>query len=212
MAVLHKVRSFALMGLTLATALFLVTGPATPQTTEPSRSKFFMPWEAPNFPGNAETVRPTQPPPAVINAAPVSHRVAAAAVPQPAGPENADRVVPMAHVAEGALVWIDGNPTTATGVERLYRSPALEPGKEFHYAVRVAWAEDGHWVSKEISIPVKAGEEHCVFLQRAVKPTEQDAEAETNPAKLSSEDRKLAERRSSASWRATRGSGRWACR
>jgi uncharacterized protein (TIGR03000 family) len=161
-------------------------GPGEPSDRPP-------PWMKPNFPGYYETVRPSQPPPAVITAVPMKYRLVVASVPGKAAPQDADRVVLMAHVAVDALVWIDGAPTTSTGVERFYRSSAVEPGKEYHYAVRVAWTEDGHWVSKEVTIPVKAGEEHCFFVQKAVTQAEKDAEVEANLAKLSPEDRKLAE-------------------
>ncbi len=162
-------------------------GPGEPSDWPP-------PWTKPNFPGYTETVRPSVPPSAAITVQPMKYRLVVTSVPVKAEPGDADRVVLMAHVAEDALVWIDGNPTTSTGVERLYRSPALEAdGKQYYYTVRVAWAEDGHWVSKEVAVPVKAGEEHCIFLQKAVKPTEKNAEVEANLAKLSPEDRKLAE-------------------
>ena len=152
------------------------------------------PWQKPNFPGYNEPNRPPKPPPAVITAQPTKYRLVVTSVPVKAPAADADRIVLMAHVADDALVWINDEPTTSTGVERLYRSAAVEAdGKQHYYMVRVAWAEDGHWVSKEVSVPVKAGEMHCVRIQKAVKPAEQDAEVEANLAKLSPEDRKLAE-------------------
>ena len=188
-----RIHTFAFAGLSLAASLLLATGPATADT-QPGRSKYFMPWEAPTYKGYSEPVRPTQPPPAAITAAPQRYNLVVAPVPSEAvGGVAPDRIQLMAHVPEDALVWIEDAPTTTTGAERTYISPALAPGKEYNYAIRVAWSEDGHWVSKDAVAHVKAGQCHCFYLERAGTPAEKDADIKANLAKLSPEDRKLAE-------------------
>jgi uncharacterized protein (TIGR03000 family) len=187
-----RIHTFAIAGLSLAAALILAAGPATADT-QPGRSKFFMPWEAPTYQGYSETARPTQPPPAAITAAPQKYNLVVSQIPSEAVGVEPDRIQLMAHVPEDARVWIEDAPTTSTGVERVYKSPPLAPGKEYSYTIRVAWLEDGHWVSKDAVAQVKPGQCHCFYLERAGTPAEKDADIKANLAKLPPEDRKLAE-------------------
>ena len=188
-----RIHTFAFAGLSLAASLLLATGPATADT-QPGRSKYFMPWEAPTYKGYSEPVRPTQPPPAAVTAAPQKYNLVVGQIPSEAvGGVAPDRIQLMAHVPEDALVWIEDAPTTATGTERTYISPVLTPDKEYSYAIRVGWSEDGHWVSKDAVAKVKPGQCHCFYLERAGTPAEKDADIKANLAKLSPEDRKLAE-------------------
>jgi uncharacterized protein (TIGR03000 family) len=161
-------------------------GPGEPSDWPP-------PWTKPSYHGYVEPARPTAPPPAAITAAPVKYTLAARVVPGYMPEAGADRVMLMGHLPADALVWISGAPTTSTGEERHYISPALEAGKEYHYSIRVAWVEDGMWVAKESKIAVKAGEEHCFFLKEAVPAAASEAKVRDNLAKLSAEDRKLVE-------------------
>jgi uncharacterized protein (TIGR03000 family) len=39
---------------------------------------------------------------------------------------------------------IDGAPTTQTGPERRFQTPALAIGKQFHYVLKATWNEKGH--------------------------------------------------------------------
>lgn len=190
MAPFRKVRTFALLGLPLAAALLLATGPATADT-QPGRAKAFLPWETPNYQGYNEPVRPTQPAPAAVTAAPQKYNLLVSQVPSEAVAVEPDRIQLMAHVPEDAQVWIEDAQTTSTGVERTYKSPPLTPGKTYTYAIRVAWSEEGRWVSKDAVAHVKPGECHCFYLERA--GTEKDADIKANLAKLAPEDRKLAE-------------------
>ena len=186
-----RIHTLALAGLSLAAILLLATGPVTADT-QPGRAKYFMPWEAPTYKGYNETARPTQPPPAVITAAPQKYNLVVAPVPSEVVGVEPDRIQLMAHVPEDAQVWIEDDLTTSTGAERVYKSPPLVPGQEYKYAIRVAWSENGHWVSKDAVAHVKTGQCHCFFLERAGTPVEKDADVKANLAKLSPEDRKLA--------------------
>jgi uncharacterized protein (TIGR03000 family) len=186
----RKLRIFTLAGMFLAAALFLGAKPAEGSSTLPTGT---WPGQPKGYNDYHETVRPTQPLPTVFTAPAVKYTISVTPVPQKAGEVDADRVVLMAHVPEDARVWIEGDPTTSTGTERLYKSPRMTPGSEYHYAVRVAWAEDGHWVSKETIIPVTPGQMQCFFIRKAATPVDQVADAKANLAKLSPEDQKLAE-------------------
>jgi uncharacterized protein (TIGR03000 family) len=190
MALFRKVHIVAPMGLSLAAALLVLAGSAPGSSTLPTGT---WPGQPPAYNDYQETARPAQPAPAVISAPAVKYTISVTPVPQNAGEGDADRVVLMGHVPEDARVWIEGDPTTSTGKERFYKSPLLTPDKEYHYVVRVAWAEDGHWVSKESTIPVTAGQMQCFFIRKAATPAEQAADVKVNLAKLSPEDRKLAE-------------------
>ncbi|HBI46225.1 MAG TPA: hypothetical protein DDY78_25735, partial [Planctomycetales bacterium] len=132
-------------------------------------------------------------PPAAVTAAPQKYALMISQVPSEAVSVEPDRIKLMAHVPKDARVWIEDAPTTSTGVERVYKSPPLVPGKEYSYTIRVAWPEDGHWVSKEAVAQVKPGQCHCFYLERAGTPVEKDADIKANLAKLAPEDRKLAE-------------------
>jgi uncharacterized protein (TIGR03000 family) len=190
MALFRKVHIVAQMSLSLVAALLLVAVPGQGSSTLPTGT---WPGQPKGYNDYHETLRPTQPLPAVFTFAPVKYTISVTPVPQKPGEVDAARVVLMAHVPEDARVWIEGDPTTSTGTERFYKSPSMTPGEEYHYTVRVAWAEDGRWVSKEASIPVKAGEMQCFFIRKAATPTDQVADAQANLAKLSPDDRMLAE-------------------
>jgi uncharacterized protein (TIGR03000 family) len=100
----------------------------------------------------------------------------------------------VAHVPENAQVWIEGQAVSGTGTLRTYQSPPVTPGDRFTYKVRVAWVEAGKLVSEKQEFPVKAGDVHSVFLIKAGTKLEGAKETvESNLAKLSPEDRKLAE-------------------
>lgn len=191
-----RIRTFACIGLSLAAAMLLASGSAraaAPVGDVPPSGKF-PPWTRPGYQGYAETVRPAQPPPAVVTAPPVKYALMVAPVPpEAAGDVEPNRIQLMAHVPEDAEVWIEDDPTTSTGVERTYKSPPLTPGKEYTYSIRVAWPEDGRWVSKDATAKVKPGECHCFYLERAGTAADKDADIKANLAKLSPEDRKLAE-------------------
>jgi uncharacterized protein (TIGR03000 family) len=160
-------------------------GPGEPSDWPP-------PWMKPAYHGYVEPANPPLPAPASITAAPAKYTLAERAVPGAMPAAGADRVALMGHLPPDALVWIEGAPTTSTGDERHYISPPLEAGKEYHYSIRVGWAEDGKWVAKDMRIAVKPGDEHCFFLKEAA-PAVDEAKIKANLAKLGDEDRKLAE-------------------
>jgi uncharacterized protein (TIGR03000 family) len=108
--------------------------------------------------------------------------------------EDPNTVTLVAHVPENARIWVGDRATTSTGTLRMFDSPPLTPGKRYTYTVRAAWVENGKLVSETHAFPVKAGDVQCVYLVQAGSKVEgvKDVVA-GNLAKLSAEDRKLAE-------------------
>jgi len=99
----------------------------------------------------------------------------------------------MAHVPENAMVWVQGQQMSTKGKLRHFESPPVTADQRYVYTVRVDWVEDGKRVSETQKFPVKAGDIQCVYLMHGEANLERDAEAKTNLAKLSEEDRKLAQ-------------------
>lgn len=148
-----------------------------------------VPWAQPGFQGYNETSTPTHPAPSEVTAAPRHYTVTITPLPHKVQGENPNIAVLMAHVPEHALIWFNGKPTTSTGVTRYFESPPLTPGKHYAYSVRIVWHEKGKWVHKTEKVPLQAGEMHCIYLT----PADEAKSIAANLAKLSPDDRKLAE-------------------
>ena len=56
-----------------------------------------------------------------------------------------------------AELWFDGNLTKQTGTERNFVTPTLNPGKNYSYAVRVRWMQNGKAVEQFQMATVQAG-------------------------------------------------------
>ena len=63
-----------------------------------------------------------------------------------------------------ARLTIDGAPTRSTSDLRLFRTPPLEEGKEFHYVLKAVFMEAGETKTVEKTVAVRAGEETVVSL------------------------------------------------
>jgi uncharacterized protein (TIGR03000 family) len=64
----------------------------------------------------------------------------------------------------GARVWIDDHPTQQGGLERLYISPPLPPGRSYSYEVRAAWMQDGRPITQKKHITFRPGETVAVHF------------------------------------------------
>jgi uncharacterized protein (TIGR03000 family) len=71
----------------------------------------------------------------------------------------------IAHLPEHAVFWVEGVRTQSTGRTRYFESPPLQPGQSYRYTMRVAWIEDGRWVSQTRMLPVRAGIAEAIYLQ-----------------------------------------------
>ncbi len=63
-----------------------------------------------------------------------------------------------------AKLLIDNQPTTSTGDSRVFVSPVLNPGKEYHYTLKAEIVRDGKPVQVEQVIAVRAGDTTPVSL------------------------------------------------
>lgn len=147
------------------------------------------PWRSPPTSTYSERV-PETPPPAKVSHAPVRYTITVTVL--PLNPDthkqesaSADQAEILAHLPEGAPLWIGGEATTQREMERHFSTPALTPGKKYSYDARVVWFEDGKWVQQTVKVPVWAGRTTCLFL------TKPSAVAEAL-GELGPEDRKLA--------------------
>jgi uncharacterized protein (TIGR03000 family) len=65
-----------------------------------------------------------------------------------------------------ARLWIEGQETRLTGIEREFQSPPLEPGQAYNYTIRAAWMENGDEVSREQKLDVRAGQDVVVDFRK----------------------------------------------
>jgi uncharacterized protein (TIGR03000 family) len=63
-----------------------------------------------------------------------------------------------------AKLSIDGAPTASASERRVFTSPALEPGKAYHYSLAGVLVRDGQTITATKLIEVRAGEETKVSL------------------------------------------------
>ena len=72
-------------------------------------------------------------------------------------------------VPEGASVFLSGNPTRQTGIQREYRTTKLAVGSQWsNYTVRVSWERDGTPLTQERTITLTAGKDHELAFDFAV--------------------------------------------
>jgi uncharacterized protein (TIGR03000 family) len=132
--------------------------------------------------------RPATPPPARVTNPPIRFTIIITVLPARPAEAQADAgkaAQVVAHLPEGAPLWIGDYRTRQRGELRHFWSPPLERGRRFTYHARVVWFEDGRWVSQEQKVPVWAGRTTCLLLSKPSALTA--ALAELSPA-----DRQLA--------------------
>jgi uncharacterized protein (TIGR03000 family) len=66
---------------------------------------------------------------------------------------------------EDAKLSIDDEPTTSTSGNRVFVSPSLPTGHDYHYTLKAEVMRDGKAVTVEETITVKAGEETRIELK-----------------------------------------------
>lgn len=74
----------------------------------------------------------------------------------PAAPP--DRALIRIHVPADAQVLFDGSPTSQSGSERRFTSPALDPGQIYSYRVTARWREDGRERTETRTVRLLAGQ------------------------------------------------------
>jgi uncharacterized protein (TIGR03000 family) len=78
--------------------------------------------------------------------------------------DNAAPATIFVNVPADARLTIDGEATTSTSAQRVFVSPTLNPGREYHYTLKAEFQKDGKMVSVSKDITVKAGNETRVNL------------------------------------------------
>jgi uncharacterized protein (TIGR03000 family) len=71
------------------------------------------------------------------------------------------------EVPSGAEVWFDGKTTRQTGPIRHFRSPPLQPGKNYVYELRVRWQKDGKPVEETRRVNIHANDRVSLELTHA---------------------------------------------
>jgi len=73
-----------------------------------------------------------------------------------------------------AEVWFENTLTTQQGTQRLFHSPALEPGQNYTYTIKARWMENGKAIERDRQVNVQAGQSIIVNFR--------DSPSETAPA------------------------------
>jgi uncharacterized protein (TIGR03000 family) len=79
-----------------------------------------------------------------------------------------------------AQLWIQDQLTQQRGLERVFESPNLEPGKSYTYSLRASWMENGKEVVRKLDIDVRSGQ--VTPVQFTAEPQVAD---KAEPAKVS---------------------------
>jgi len=61
-----------------------------------------------------------------------------------------------------AKLWVDGQPTTTTGEDREFASPALTPGRTYSYQLKARWTENGKEVERTSTVQIRPNETSSV--------------------------------------------------
>jgi uncharacterized protein (TIGR03000 family) len=167
---------------------------ALPKAQAQDARGYRYPWYEKGYRGYNESPQAARPAnPAAAPVAPTKYTVVVTILPQMKTDESDNVATMMAHVPESAQVYFQDRLMKSTGTERTYVSPALDPRKTYTYTVRVDWVEEGKKVTQTHEIDVFPGMMHCFYLVKSGSTVGDDATVEKNLAKLSPEDRKLAE-------------------
>ena len=82
--------------------------------------------------------------------------------------EGAAPATLIVNVPADARLSIDGEATTSTATQRVFVSPALNFGREYHYTLEAEFQKDGKMVKVTKEVAVKAGDETRVNFDAEV--------------------------------------------
>jgi uncharacterized protein (TIGR03000 family) len=123
-----------------------------------------LPWNQAGFKEYDEALSPVLDSPPT---APGKYSLEITPLPSHPAAGRAETATLIVHLPERARLWVDGRRTSLKGSTSYFQSPALTPGKKYHYTVRVDWSEDGGWVSQTLQVPVEAGLAQAIYIQQA---------------------------------------------
>ena len=63
------------------------------------------------------------------------------------------------YVPTNAEVWFDDDKTTQTGPVRIYETPALRPGRDFEYKIKIRWKQGADTIERDHPVTIRAGDE-----------------------------------------------------
>jgi uncharacterized protein (TIGR03000 family) len=63
------------------------------------------------------------------------------------------------YVPTNAEVWFDEDKTTQTGPVRIYETPALRPGRDFEYKIKIRWKQGADIIERNHPVTIRAGDE-----------------------------------------------------
>jgi uncharacterized protein (TIGR03000 family) len=89
----------------------------------------------------------------------------APAAPNKTSLENSAPATLIVNVPANARLSIEGEATTSTAMQRVFVTPALDFGHEYHYTVQAEFQKDGKTVTLSKEVAVKAGEETRVRFE-----------------------------------------------
>jgi len=72
-------------------------------------------------------------------------------------------------VPAGAQVWVGGALTSQTGSERVFASPAIQPGRTYTYEVKARWMQEGEPVEQVKQVRVQANQTTTVDFSPLVE-------------------------------------------
>jgi uncharacterized protein (TIGR03000 family) len=67
-----------------------------------------------------------------------------------------------------AQVWINGKLMQATGTQRDFDSPPLEPGIRYSYEIRARWGDGKQAMDQTLTVPIQPGRRAVVDFARTV--------------------------------------------
>ncbi len=183
---MSHVKVFAVRWLAVAAAVLLSVHVAVAEPPPPWGSKLW-PW---NVQGTSNRSPAPASPPAVR--APTGYyrpasRASSTASPSPA---DANTVIMVAQVPEGAALSFDDRPTRQHGGLRKFESPSLTPGKTYAYTLRLDWDKGGEQMTKTQILTVRAGD--VCIVEFGVPSSVLENEIDANLARLSVDDRAAA--------------------
>jgi uncharacterized protein (TIGR03000 family) len=100
---------------------------------------------APVLPGNAVPVNPTAPSTTTPNKT------------KQTSIQNAAPATLIVTVPADARLTIDDEATTSTSTQRVFVSPALNPGQDYHYTLKAEFVKDGKQMTISKEVEVRAG-------------------------------------------------------
>jgi uncharacterized protein (TIGR03000 family) len=95
---------------------------------------------------------------AVLAAASTSAAVWAGDSPTSTGQKARRPVQITIRVPDGSQIWFDGEQTAQTGTTRVFVSPPLEPGRDYHYEVLARWQDGEGTVERTRRLRFRAGD------------------------------------------------------